>query len=134
MILKNSPGNRLLILFFVLIFSSVYVAAETRIQEESLFNSNCSNCHGQKGEGFLKLYPPIRNSRFLNKDLTDLPCIIRYGLRGEIEIDGQLFNQVMPGNKKLSPTEIAEIILYMQNSWGHGRTELNIEQELTQCH
>lgn len=98
-----------------------------------LYLGNCAKCHGREGEGFLKLYPPIRNSRFLNEDVFKLPCIIRYGLKGEIVVEGHTFNQIMPAIQQLSSEQINDTMRFMQNQWNHPVTELTVNKWLEEC-
>lgn len=99
----------------------------------ALFAEHCASCHGAAGEGYRRLYPPLTGSRFLAAELEALPCIIRHGLRGEIVVDGQAFNQVMPGNPRLSTDEIARIISHMQSLWGDETRAIEVERWLTNC-
>ena len=98
-----------------------------------LYLGSCAKCHGREGEGFLKLYPPIRNSHYLKEDVSKLPCIIANGLKGKITIEGQTFNQIMPAIQSLKPDQINEIILYMQHKWNHPVTELSVSKWLEDC-
>lgn len=99
----------------------------------ALFAEHCSSCHGATGEGFRSLYPPLSRSRILADEPEVLPCIIRYGLRGEIVVDGRVFNQVMPGNPRLSADEIAGIISHMQALWGDENRAIEVETWLEDC-
>lgn len=100
---------------------------------KALFIEHCSSCHGAAGEGFRSLYPPLVGSRFLADELERLPCIIRHGLRGEIVVDGRTFNQVMPGNPRLSADDISRIISHLQSIWGEGNREIEVEMWLQKC-
>ena len=114
--------------------SDSYAAESEEYQAgEQLYRQKCGNCHGQKGEGFLRVYPPIRNSRFLRGDLPELPCIMRDGLSGEITVGNRVFNQVMPGDEKLSEEEITLITDYMLEQWRHPKDNLRIGEWLKQC-
>ncbi len=99
----------------------------------ALFTEHCSSCHGAAGEGFRSLYPPLAGSRFLTEELAQLPCIIRHGLRGEIVVDGRIFNQVMPGNPRLSVDEISRIISYMQSMFSDNNKPIEVERWLHHC-
>lgn len=100
---------------------------------KQLFTGHCAKCHGRSGEGFRKLYPPLQNSRFLQVDAEQLPCIIRYGMKGETTVDGVVFNQTMPGNPRLTPEEIGLITGYMQQAWKKPITVLPVEELLENC-
>ena len=90
------------IVTFLAFFSSVQGKSGQVTEGQELFKAHCAKCHGQEGEGFLRLYPPLQNSRFLRTDVARLPCIMRNGLKGEIKVGDVTFNQIMPGNERLS--------------------------------
>ncbi len=99
----------------------------------AMFLRHCGACHGEHGEGFRALYPPLIASRFLDDDLEKLPCIMRHGLRGEIQVGGQTFNQIMPGNRQLSVHDMDAIIDYMVRSWGANARERDVAHWLRLC-
>lgn len=43
---------------------------------------------------------------------------MRNGLEGEVLVNGQVYNQPMPGNTELTPLELAQISTYLYNIWG----------------
>lgn len=65
------------------------------------------------------MIPPLKGADYLLENLDRTACNIRYGLQGEIIVNGVDYNQPMPGNDKLTALEIAEIITYAANSWGN---------------
>jgi len=65
------------------------------------------------------LYPPLTDSIYLKKNKNQLACIIKNGLKGKIEINGQVYEGEMPAQAKLSDIEIAQIITYITNSFGN---------------
>lgn len=84
-----------------------------------LYRQHCANCHQVDGTGLAKLIPPLKDADYLQKlDPSELACQIRYGLEKEIQVNGVTFNEKMPGISKLTPLEIAEIITYVNNTWG----------------
>ena len=119
-------------IFILLSTSSVYLSAEP-VNGEQLYTANCAKCHGREGEGFLRLYPPIDDSRYLKENVSKLPCIIRNGLKGEITIEDITFNQIMPAIQTLKPTQMSHIITFMQEKWNHPVTELTVSKWLEEC-
>jgi mono/diheme cytochrome c family protein len=130
---NNRQSLPLRLLFPVLLLFIFIADAQATDIGDQLYLGNCAKCHGRQGEGFLKLYPPIRNSRFLKEDVSKLPCIIRHGLKGEIVIDGVTFNQRMPAIQQLKPEQISDIIQFLQTKWNHPVTELTVGTWLENC-
>jgi mono/diheme cytochrome c family protein len=119
-------------IFMLLSSSSVYSSAEP-VKGEQLYTANCAKCHGREGEGFLRLYPPIHDSKYLRQNVSKLPCIIRNGLKGEITIGEITFNQIMPAIQTLKPTQMSHTITFMQQKWNHPVTDLTVSKWLEEC-
>lgn len=110
-------------------------AAKTE-KGEKLYQANCGNCHGEKGEGLRKLIPPLANNDYVPAHFEQIPCIIRYGMKGDIVVNGQAYNQPMPGLPTLEADEIKAIMDYMVDEWysdiekpSHG----NVSEKLGNC-
>jgi len=89
------------------------------IEGKALYEANCANCHQKNGTGLGKLIPPIYQSDYFLEDIPRTAKIIKYGQKGEITVNGTLYNQEMPGNPKLTNIEIAHIMTYLYNIWGN---------------
>jgi len=100
-----------------------------------LYTLHCANCHQADGSGLANLYPPIQGSSYLMRK-ADLVCIIKNGLAGEIHVNGKTYNRPMPANPKLPDLEIAEIVTYVNNTWGKDSTYTptdSVTAILTRC-
>lgn len=93
-----------------------------------LYVQHCQNCHGAKGEGLGKLYPPLTDGDYLEANRSQLPRIVRFGMDGPIVVEGQEFNTQMPPNPQLSDIEIAYILTYITNSFGHSMGIYDLEE------
>ncbi|MBS1524943.1 MAG: cytochrome c [Bacteroidetes bacterium] len=100
-----------------------------------IYQQHCQNCHGTNGEGLSALIPPLTDSVYLKNNRNSLACYIRNGLKGKITLDGKEFDDAMPANN-LAPMEAAEVITYIQNSFGNklGLTTIDqAESDLEKC-
>lgn len=88
------------------------------VQGQQLYQQHCSNCHQTDGTGLAQLYPPLAQSDYMLEDIQRTVCLIKYGLAGEIIVNGKDYNLEMPPNTQLTDIEIAEIITYITNAWG----------------
>jgi cytochrome c551 len=86
------------------------------VQGEQLYIRNCSNCHQKNGEGLGLLYPPVKNSDFLDANFEQTLCLMKHGIKGELVVNGKSYNQPMQGIYSLTDLEIAEIATYLYNS------------------
>ena len=88
------------------------------IPGKALYESYCGNCHQANGEGLGKLIPPLKNADYFKASIPRTVWIMRNGLEGEVVVNGQIYNQPMPGNTELTPLELAQISTYLYNIWG----------------
>lgn len=86
---------------------------------KQIYNQRCQHCHGDKGQGLGKLYPPLDSSDYLVENRYLLACIIRNGQSGPIVVNGINYNQIMPANPDLLEDEIAHISTYILNAWSN---------------
>jgi len=93
---------------------------------EVLYQQHCANCHQADGSGLGKLYPPLAKSDFIDKDPEAVLCLIKYGVEGEMIVNGVTYNKPMPGIPALTELEIAEIATYIFNSWGNSREMVEV--------
>ena len=82
---------------------------------ELVYKTHCASCHGNNGEGFRNLIPPLTDSNYLDSHTDDFACIVGYGLEGEIMVNGVKFNQPMAGIEALNNVEIANVANYVLN-------------------
>lgn len=81
-----------------------------------IYEDFCIQCHLSNGEGLEKVYPPLNNSDYLLKNIDKSIYSIKYGLKGEIIVNGIKYNGVMI-NQGLDDEEIADVMNYITNSW-----------------
>lgn len=83
-----------------------------------IYQGKCQNCHGGAGQGLQALMPPLTDTVYLHNNKTQLPCIIKNGMKGDISLAGKFYQGEMPP-VDLSPVEIAEVLTYVTNSFGN---------------
>lgn len=98
------------------------------VEGEQLYLQHCSNCHQQSGKGLGLLYPPLDESDYMDQHLSEVICLIKYGISGELIVNGKSFNQNMPGIPTLTDLEIAEITTFIYNSWTHDQGIIEVKQ------
>ena len=91
------------------------------VEGEQLYIVHCSNCHQKDGTGLRSVYPPLASSDYMGQNFEKVICGMKFGLEGEIQVNGTSYNQRMPGVLSLTDLELAEIATYIYNSWGGER-------------
>jgi mono/diheme cytochrome c family protein len=90
-------------------------------QGEQLYIKHCSNCHQASGTGLGRVYPPLKDSDYMKNNFEAVICLMKYGMEGELIVNGIQYNQAMPGVPSLTDLEVAEIATYIYNSWDNSR-------------
>ncbi len=131
-----------LLVTFVFLLNTIACQSDAELQRQRyitegilVYKTNCANCHQTNGQGLAALYPPLAGSDYLaNKN--SVICLIRYGQRGPIVVNGKRYNRPMPAQPQLSDLEIAELTTYLYNEWGNETTVTDVKTVtpvLAQC-
>lgn len=105
------------LIYLFLCISFIISCKPKYYQGEVSYNQHCANCHGLDGEGLKSLYPPLSNSEYLENNILNLPCIIRYGLNERIVINSKEYDTPMAGIAELDEIEISNIMNFIQSKW-----------------
>ncbi|MCL6259452.1 PQQ-dependent sugar dehydrogenase [Aquiflexum sp. TKW24L] len=84
-----------------------------------LYGTHCLACHGPEGKGSEGLIPPLAKTDWVTGDKGKLIRIMLTGLSGEIEVNGEKYNQEMPPYNNLTDSELAEILTFIRNNFGN---------------
>lgn len=92
----------------------------------NIYTQSCFACHLSGGEGVVGIFPPLANSDYLNADVDrSIDAVIR-GLSGEITVNGEKYNNVMPA-QRLTDEQVANVLTYIYNNWGNKAQEVTPE-------
>ncbi|WP_299123407.1 cytochrome c [uncultured Winogradskyella sp.] len=97
---------------------------------ELVYNDLCITCHMANGKGAPKAFPPLAGSDYLKENQVASIKGIKNGMSGEIIVNGETYNSVMAPSG-LSDEEIADVMNYINNSWGNNYGKMITSQEVT---
>lgn len=126
-----------LTLFYNYSNNSSYETAQSKVLKESIKRGNavysdfCINCHLPNGEGVQNIYPPLANSDYLKANRRTIIKGLKYGLKGEITVNGLQYNKYMPP-MGLSANEISDVMNYTNHSWGNKYGKIVTTEEVTE--
>lgn len=86
---------------------------------KEVYSSTCQSCHMAAGEGIPGAFPPLAKSDFLMKDQKRAVGVVVHGLSGEVIVNGQTYNMVMPAQSHLTDQQVADVLNYVQNNFGN---------------
>jgi mono/diheme cytochrome c family protein len=95
---------------------------------EIQFKNVCITCHQANGQGIPGTYPPLAGSEWVSGSPARVIRIVVYGLKGDIRVEGHLFNvaampvfgqQVTGSMYNWSDERIAAVLTYVRHAWGN---------------
>ena len=89
-----------------------------------------------QGDGLRGLIPPVANADYFREHRDQLACIIRYGLKGEIVVNGKTYDQPMAAIPEIPGADIANIINYIYENGGYTEKFMSheeVERNLEAC-
>ncbi|RIA09125.1 cytochrome c [Flavobacteriaceae bacterium MAR_2010_72] len=95
-----------------------------------IYKDFCMVCHLPDGNGVSGVYPPLANSDYLKTKRAKSIKSIKYGLSGEIKVNGETYNSIM-APLGLTDKEIADVMNYITTSWGNKNTQMITEAEVS---
>ena len=101
---------------------------------KKIYAVRCASCHQSNGLGIQGQYPPLAGSKWATSDPALISYIILKGLKGEIEVKGEIYGSTAAVNMAAVPItdrEIANVTTYVRNAWGNEASEINQEQVST---
>lgn len=128
-------------LFIVQLISSCQSKAELDqakyyVNGMSIYQKSCQSCHGKDGKGLGLLVPPLTDTLHLNSRRDKLACIIKNGTKEKLVIHGQEYEEEMKGFPTMTDMDIAQVIVYITNSFGNNQGMYNYNQialDLAKC-
>ena len=89
--------------------------------------TNWGASQGGKGEGLPAAFPPLAKSDYLNADKDRAISTVLHGLNGEVTVNGNKFNSVMP-QLALNDEDVANVLTYVYNTWDNNGSEVTPDE------
>lgn len=114
-------------IFFLFVFACSVVSAQSKkpVDKAALdrgkivYETYCLACHQADGSGVPNLNPPLIKTQWTMGDKKELIGVILKGMDKEIEVDGDVYNNVMPPMTHLSDKEIADVLTYVRSNFSN---------------
>ncbi len=94
---------------------------------QAIFTNNCLACHQAAGTGIKGAFPPLAGSDYLNKNKELSIATVVHGRSGEIVVNGEKYNSVMPA-QQLTDEEVANVLTYVYHQWGNSKKVVTPEE------
>ena len=96
---------------------------------KGIYTDLCVTCHLPTGKGIAGTYPPLDGSNWLTEKREESIRGVKYGMQGEIEVNGETYNNIMTP-MGLSDEEVADALNYVMNSWSNNIDEMVTPEEV----
>lgn len=95
---------------------------------KTLYTTYCLTCHQADGQGVQRMYPTLTNKTYVGGDKKKLIGIVLNGLQGEIEVEGDTYNNVMASHDFLTDQQIADLLTYVRNSFSNKYSAVTVAE------
>lgn len=104
--------------------AAVVVASDaSSARGKSVYERVCAACHLADGAGVAGVFPPLANSDFFQERPYEMANIVLHGRSGELVVNGEHYNGVMPA-QDLNDDDIAAVINYINVAMNNGKVVL----------
>lgn len=94
---------------------------------KALYLRYCMACHQKDGSGVPGMYPPLQKSNWVIGDKKKIINVVLNGLEGEIEVNGDVYSQVMPKQNYLSNKQVAQVLSYLRKNFGNQADSVKVK-------
>ena len=95
---------------------------------KKVYLARCLACHQVDGLGVQNMNPPLVGTTYVLGDKSRLIKIVLNGFNERVEIEGDIYNNPMPGQSNLTDQEIADVLTYVRNSFGNKASAINASE------
>ncbi len=93
---------------------------------KSVYEKYCLTCHQADGSGVPGMYPSVGPNEW-TKDQAKIIQVVLNGQSGEIEVNGEVYNNLMPPHDFLSDKEVADVVSYVRANFGNELPPVTVE-------
>jgi len=104
------------------------IKSDDNIPGQSIYNTFCVSCHQSDGKGDSARFPPLAGADWVTGDKERLIDLLINGLQGEIEVNGLIYDGVMPHHKFLKDDQIADVLTYIRTNFGNEASEITTDE------
>lgn len=105
--------------------AKVVSAAPSAANGKKVYMQYCLSCHMADGGGVQNLNPPLIKTSYVLGDKTKLSKILLNGFSERVEIEGEMYNNVMPSFNYLTNQQIADVLTYVRSNFGNKASAVN---------
>jgi mono/diheme cytochrome c family protein len=93
-----------------------------------VYTGQCLTCHQADGSGSPNMNPPLTRSKQVAGDKQHLIELVINGNSRHTEINGQTWQNIMPGHPEMSDEEIAHVLTYIRHNFGNRASAVRVAE------
>lgn len=94
---------------------------------KKVYNTYCSPCHQRDGNGAKGRIPELRNTDWVTGDKSRLINIVLNGLEGEIEVNGEPYDNIMPAHQFLTDEQVSQVLTFIRKNFENNASAVSKE-------
>ena len=95
---------------------------------QKIYNQYCMACHQSNGMGASGRFPPLNGTDWVTGDKERLVHLILNGMEGAIEVNGEIYEGVMPQHSFLNDDQIADVLTYIRTQFDNQAGSVTAEE------
>ena len=95
---------------------------------QKIYNQYCMACHQSNGMGASGRFPPLNGTDWVTGDKQRLVNLILNGMEGAIEVNGEIYDGLMPQHSFLNDDQIADVLTYIRTHFGNQAESISAEE------
>ena len=103
------------------------VSSEKGDPGNKLYTKYCLSCHQANGSGVPGMIPPLGTGSWVGKNPDDLIVLILKGLKGEIEVNGEIYKNIMPVQPDITDQELADVLTFVRSHFGNKYSAITLQ-------
>jgi glucose/arabinose dehydrogenase/mono/diheme cytochrome c family protein len=101
---------------------------ESLTEGKEVYDMYCMVCHMPNGKGAPGMNPPLIDTEYVLGDKERLIKIVLNGMSDPIEINGEIYQNIMPPHAFLTDHQISDVLTFVRNSWGNDASAVTAEE------
>jgi mono/diheme cytochrome c family protein len=86
---------------------------------KQVYHDQCLACHQADAGGVQGMNPTLIKTKYVLGPKADLVKIVLNGMKGDLDLDGDTYHNVMAPHSDLTDQQIADVLTYVRNSFGN---------------
>lgn len=86
---------------------------------KQVYLAQCLACHMADAGGVPNMNPPLIKTKWILGNKTTLVRVVLKGMTGQVDIDGDTYQNVMAPHSDLTDQQIADVLTYVRNNFGN---------------